>query len=123
MNKQLLKDCLGWGLALWLIGYILGIVLFYVVPKDLIGYFIMPIGTIIMLWVLFKKIKSTSFTYYLILSFAWVLIAVVFDYLFMVKALNSGQSYYKADIYLYYILTFIIPLVVGCKKKLTLPLK
>ncbi|MFA5080819.1 MAG: hypothetical protein WC472_04345 [Candidatus Paceibacterota bacterium] len=123
MNKQLLKDFLGWGLILWLIGYILGIVLFFVVPKNLIGYFIMPIGTIIMLWVLLKKIKSKSFTYYLILSLAWTLIAIIFDYFFMVKVFNLGQSYYKADVYLYYVLTFVIPLVVGCKKKLNLPLK
>jgi len=28
MSKQLLKDSLGWGLILWFIGYIMGIVFF-----------------------------------------------------------------------------------------------
>lgn len=117
MNKQLLKDSLGWGFVLWLIGYILGIVFFFIVPQNLIGYFIMPIGIIITFWVLFIKIKSNSFKYYLILSFAWTLIAVIFDYIFIVKGFNSGQSYYKVDVYLYYVLTFIMPLLVGWKKK------
>jgi len=117
MNKQLLKDSLVWGLALWLIGYVLGIVFFFIVPKNMIGYFIMPIGIIITLWVLFKKIKSNYFNYYLVLAFVWMLIAVILDYFFIVKGFNSGQGYYKADVYLYYILTFVMPLLAGLKKK------
>ena len=55
MNKQLLKDGLGWGFLLWLIGYILGIVFFMFVPPTMIGFVVMPIGIVITLWVLFKK--------------------------------------------------------------------
>ena len=36
--------------------------LFTIVPLCMIGWTIMPIGTAITLWVLFKKIKSDSFT-------------------------------------------------------------
>ena len=79
MNKQLLKDSLGWGLALWLIGYVLGIILISLVPSSLIGWIIMPIGIIITFWVLLKKVKSDSFQHYLILSLVWTAIAVVFD--------------------------------------------
>lgn len=117
MNKQLLKDSLGWGFALWLIGYILGFVFFAFVPKNMLGWVIMPIGTIITLWVLFKKIKGDSFKYYIKLALAWTLIAIVFDYFFMVKLLNPTDGYYKTDVYLYYTLTFILPLIAGCKKK------
>ena len=58
MNKQLLKNSLVWGFVIWLIGWILGIVLFAVVPPSMIGWVITPIGIMITLWVLFKKNKK-----------------------------------------------------------------
>ena len=117
MEKQLLKDALGWGFILWLIGYGLGMILFFVVPVSLIGWIIMPIGTIITLWVLFKKVKGDSLKYYFLVAAAWTLIAVVFDYLFLVKAFGPADGYYKLDVYLYYTLIFVLPLIVGWRKK------
>lgn len=117
MTKQFYKDAFGWGLLLWFIGYGLGMIFFSIVPKTMIGWFIMPIGIIITLWVLFKKIKADSFQYYVLLGVVWVLIAVVFDYLFLVKPFKLADSYYKLDVYLYYILTFILPVFVGSTKK------
>jgi hypothetical protein len=43
MDRQLLKDSLGWGSILWLIGYILigyilGIVRFFVLPPSWLGH-------------------------------------------------------------------------------------
>ncbi len=112
MNKQLVKDSLGWGFLLWLVGYILGFVLFFAVPPSLIGWVIMPIGVIITLWVLFNKIKSQDFRHYLILAIAWTVIAVVFDFLFIVQALKPTDGYYKLDVYVYYALTCALPLIV-----------
>lgn len=117
MTKQFYKDAFGWGLVLWFIGYVLGIILFALVSPAMIGWIIMPIGTIITLWVLFKKIKSDSFKYYLQLAIAWTLIAVVCDYLFLVKAFNPADGYYKLDVYLYYALIFILPLIAGSTKQ------
>ena len=117
MNKQLLKDSLGWGFILWLIGYLLGFVFFFVLPTSLIGWAIMPIGLAITLWVLLKKVNSESFEYFLILAVIWTAIAVAFDYLFIVKTLKPADGYYKLDVYLYYTLTFISPLIVGWLKK------
>ena len=57
INKQLLKDSLGWGFILWFIGYILGFIFFAIVPQNLIGWVIMPIGLIITLLILFKKVN------------------------------------------------------------------
>jgi len=111
INKQLVKDSLGWGFVLWLIGYILGFALFFAVPASLIGWVILPIGVVITFWVLFKKVKSENFRHYLILSVVWTVIAVVFDYLFIVKALNPADGYYKLDVYVYYALTFALPLI------------
>jgi hypothetical protein len=117
MKKQLLKDSLGWGLALWFIGYVLGIILIFLLPVSLVGWAIMPIGIIITFWVLLKKVKDGSFQQYLILAVVWTVIAVVFDYLFIVKAFQPEDGYYKLDVYLYYATTFISPLIVAWWKK------
>jgi hypothetical protein len=117
MDKQLLKDTLGWGIILWLIGYCLGFIFFFVLPISLIGWAIMPIGLIITLWVLLKKVKVGDFQYYFILSVIWTVIAVVFDYLFIIKTLKPADGYYKLDVYLYYVLTFISPLIIGLWKR------
>lgn len=112
-DKIFLKDAIGWGIILWLIGYVLGIVFFPVVPPAMIGWAIMPIGAPITLWVLFKKIKETNFGYYLKLAVVWTAIAVVFDYLFLVQVFKPADGYYKLDVYVYYALVFILPLVAG----------
>ena len=117
MNKQLLRDSLGWGLALWFIGYVLGVILIFLLPAPLIGWIIMPIGIMITFWVLLKKVKDDSFQYYLILAFIWTAIAVVFDYLFIVKAFKPADGYYKLDVYLYYAITFVSPIIVAWWKK------
>lgn len=117
LNKQVVRDSLGWGFVLWLIGYILGFVLFFALPPSLIGWVIMPIGVIITFWVLFRKVKSENFRHYLILAVVWTVIAVVFDYLFIVQALKPADGYYKLDVYVYYTLTFALPLIVYWWKK------
>lgn len=113
MNKQLIKYSFGWGVGLWFIGYILGIVFFAFVPNNLLGWVIMPIGITITLWVLFKKVKLDSFKNYLILAIIWTLIAIIFDYFFLVKLFKPADGYYKLDVYLYYITTFVLPTVFG----------
>lgn len=117
MNRQFLKDAFGWGFILWLIGYVLGIILFLVAPIPLIGWVITPIGIALTLWVLFKKVKWDLFRYYALIAFAWVVIAIIFDYLFIVKAFKPADGYYKPDVYLYYALIFALPLIVGWRKK------
>lgn len=116
MNKQLIKDTFGWGIGLWLIGYTLGIVLFMFVPHSIIGWIIAPIGATITLLVLSKKVKSNSLQDYLKLAVGWIIIAILFDYLFLVKMLKPEDGYYKLDVYLYYFLTLILPLLVGWRK-------
>ncbi len=119
MNRQLLKDTLGWGFLLWLIGYALGILLFAVLPPSILGWVIMPIGIVVTLWVLLKKVKGDSLQYFLKIAIIWTLIAVVCDYFFLVKLFKPADGYYKLDIYLYYALTFILPLVIGLRKNKT----
>jgi hypothetical protein len=116
MTKQLYKDAFGWGFILWFIGYSLGIMLFTVVPISVVGWIIMPIGTIITIWVLLNKVKADSFQYYTFLAVIWTLIAIVFDYFFLVRLFKPVDGYYKLDVYLYYTLTFALPLIVGWRK-------
>ncbi|OGL73727.1 hypothetical protein A3E39_04050 [Candidatus Uhrbacteria bacterium RIFCSPHIGHO2_12_FULL_60_25] len=117
MNKQFFKDAFGWGFILWLIGYAFGMILFPIVPISTIGWIIMPIGILITLWVLLKKVKADSFQQYVLLAVVWVSIAIVCDYFFLVKAFKPVDGYYKLDVYLYYALTFVLPLLVGWRKK------
>ena len=112
----LFKEALGWGILLWLVGYVLGIVLFFIVPPLMIGWVIMPIGVLLTLWVLLKKFQQRTFNYYLLFAVAWTLIAIVFDYFFLVKLFKPADGYYKLDVYIYYLLTFTLPLIVGWKK-------
>lgn len=110
-----MRAVLGWGFLLWLFGYILGIILFMFVPQSLLGWVIMPFGIIFTVWVLLKKVKPKS---YLTLAIVWTIMAVVLDYLFIVKLLNPADGYYKLDVFIYYGLTFLLPLVVGNRKNI-----
>jgi hypothetical protein len=118
MNKQFSKDALGWGFVLWLIGYALGMMLFALVPAILIGWIIMPIGTAIAIWIAFRKVKGDTLGYYCLVALVWLLIAVLGDYLFIVKAFKPADGYYKPDVYLYYALTLAIPLFAGWRRTL-----
>ena len=86
------------------------------VPTHLIGWVLSPIATVITLWVLIKKVTGASLKYYIQIAIAWVFIAVLFDYFFLVKLLKPADGYYKLDVYLYYALMFILPVVVGWYK-------
>jgi len=116
-KAKILLSNLFWGFILWLFGYILGIVFFAFVPKEQIGFYILPLGVVLTLWVLFKKIKREKFICYIGLGAIWTIMAVFLDYLFIVKMFQSAD-YYKPDVYLYYALTFILPTAVGWYKKL-----
>jgi hypothetical protein len=116
-NKKIkiLVNTLFWGFILWLFGYILGIVFFMFVPQEHIGWFILPLGVLFTLWVLVKKIKREEFMCYIGLGLIWTIMAVALDYVFLVKLFNS-IGYYKLDVYIYYILTFTIPILIGIYK-------
>ena len=113
MEKQTILDTLGWGIILWLIGYVLGIILFFVVPAPLIGWMILPVGIILTLWVLLARIGKRDLRYYALLAFAWTAIAISCDYLFIVILIHPAEPYYKADVYVYYLLMVILPLAAG----------
>lgn len=120
ISKQLLKDGFGWGFVLWFIGYILGIILFMLVPPWLLGWIITPIGTMLTIWVLNKKIADKGFSYYVALAVIWTILAILLDYFLLVRVFNPADGYYKFDVYLYYTLTFLLPIAVGWRKNIKL---
>jgi hypothetical protein len=116
MKGPFLRDALGWGFVLWLISYALGVALFAFVPASLIGWMIMPFAIALTLWVAFKKVKGSTPRYFGFVALVWLLIAVVGDYFFIVKAFAPADGYYKADVYLYYVVTLAIPLFAGWRR-------
>jgi len=112
-KKQFLKDGLGWGFVLWLLGYVLGIIFFSLVPGRLIGWFVTPLGIAAAILVLRYRVRGTTMQYYIAVAAAWLLIAVVCDFLFLVLAFHAHGYYKLPDVYFYYALTFVLPLAVG----------
>ena len=109
MNKLVLST-ICWGFLLWLVGYILGIILFFFAPKNLIGFIILPIGVVLTTYILNIKFKYKLFKHYAFIAVIWLLIALIFDYFFIVVLFNSS-NYYKSDVVIYYVITFILPFI------------
>ena len=76
----------------------------------------MPIGIVITLWVLYRKIHSEKFNYFLKLGVVWTVMAVILDYIFIVIMFAPEDGYYKLDVYFYYLFTLTLPLLVGWMK-------
>ena len=114
-KKKIFLNTIFWGFVLWLFGYVLGMILFAFASKDVIGWIILPLGVIVTLLVLFKKIKREEFGCYVGLGVIWTIMAVVLDYIFLVKLFGT-TDYYKFDVYLYYFLTLVLPIAVGWYK-------
>lgn len=114
--KRLLTDAAGFGFALWLIGFVLGMLFFVFVPVAIIGWFVLPLLIAATVFFSYKRFASSglSLVYYAVVALGWVLIAIVFDYIFLVNAFKV-QNYYDADVFLYYLSTFFIPLLTGLK--------
>lgn len=111
--KEKVTNMLLWGFILWLVGYIAGIVLFFVVPKDMIGWIITPFATLFTIWVLMRKVKRPELMCYFGTGLIWTIMAIALDYLFLVRPFKVESTYYKPDVFLYYFLTFALPIAVG----------
>lgn len=115
-KRQMLVDSLGLGLALWLAGYLSSLALFFVLPKGLLGWVLFAVFTPVTIYVAYLRFRrrGLSLGYLLFVAATWTAIAVLFDYLFIVQLFKS-QDYYAADVFLYYAVTFLIPLAIGLK--------
>jgi hypothetical protein len=107
--KFVIRDVLGWGLLLWLAGYLLGFVFYAVVPVALIGWFVMPFGIALTCLVLWQWVRVDRWSTAVLLGIGWSVIAVICDYVFIVRLLAPPDGYYKPDVYLYYLLMVLLP--------------
>jgi hypothetical protein len=113
--RKVLVDTIGIGVVLWAIGYAIGMILFALVPVTMIGWIALPIMAPITVYTSFARLKTGATAFHVLLvALAWTSIAVAFDYTFLVSAFDV-QSYYDADVIIYYALTFLIPASVGAK--------
>jgi hypothetical protein len=111
--KQGIKDTIGLGTGLWLFGYLASLLLFFSPFADSMGWIITAVFTpvtIAIAWWWFRA-RDLPFSYYAMVGVAWTVIAIVLDYLFIVRLFQT--SYYEIDVFVYYALTFLIPVGVG----------
>jgi hypothetical protein len=112
--KQWIKDTAGLGVVLWLIGYLASLVLFFSPYAGIMGWILLAVFTpvtIAVTWWWFRQRERLPLQYYACVGVAWTLIAVVLDYLFIVLMFQA--TYYESDVFVYYAVTFLIPLGVG----------
>jgi hypothetical protein len=111
--KQWIKDTAGLGTGLWLIGYLSSLVLFFSPFAGIMGWVLLAVFTpvtIAVAWWWFSA-RDLAIAYYAGVGIAWTVIAVVLDYLFIVLLFQA--TYYGSDVFVYYALTFLIPVGVG----------
>jgi hypothetical protein len=113
--QQWMKDMAGLGTGLWLIGYIASLALFFTPIWEIMGGWILliiftPI-TLAITWWWFRQQELLPLPYYAKVGIAWMVIAVVLDYLFIVRLFQA--TYYGTDVFVYYTVTFLIPVVIG----------
>jgi hypothetical protein len=111
MTTFIVRDVIGWGVGLWLFGYILGFVFYGLLPPALIGWYVMPLGIAATVLALWRWVTPTSWPEAAMLGLGWCVIAIVLDYLGIVTLLNPPDGYYKLDVYVYYLITLLLPLL------------
>lgn len=112
MNEWI-KDALCLGTFLWLIGYLASLVLFFTPFVENMGWiltaFFTPVTIAITWW--WFRLRGLPLIYFVKVGIVWVVIAVVLDYLFIVLLFQT--TYYSLHVFLYYALTFLIPVGIG----------
>lgn len=119
MSRKLI-DTLVLGIVVWTIGYAMG---FYIVtipgypevmlqPSILFG--LSAVGILVTggtAYLRFRKRSGLTWQYALLVGGSWLVVAVVFDFLFIVL-LFGAYGHYRPHILLYYLLTLIVPTIV-----------
>lgn len=111
--KEWIKDTVGLGTFFWMFGYLASIVLFFSPFAGTMGWIITAVFTpftIAITWWWFRE-RNLALTYYAVVGTVWTVVAVALDYLFIVQLFQA--TYYGPDVFVYYALTFLIPVGVG----------
>jgi len=119
LNRKLV-DTLFTGILVWAIGYAMG---FYIItipgypdvmmqPSVLIG--VSAVGILVtggIAYLRFRRRSGLGWGYALVVGASWLVVALVFDFLFIVL-LFGAYGYYRPHILVYYLLTLIVPTIV-----------
>ena len=122
MDKKFIRtkliDIFVFGILIWFIGYVASIVLYPFIPSNLLGWILCIIFTPITFLIAYFRFKERKqpMKCYIGVAVFWTVIAVIFDYLFIVRLFHA-VDYYKADVFVYYSVTFLIPIIIGLSKK------
>ena len=113
-RRERLIDTLGLGFFLWFLGYIASVILYFLVPSEVIGWILFVLLTPVFVVITLARFRERLLPvrYYVVVSVTWTGIAIVFDYLFIVL-IFSPENYYHLSVLLYYLETFLVPLIVG----------
>jgi len=113
-RREQVIDTLGLGFFLWFIGYIASIVLYFLVPSDVIGWILFVLFTPVLIIITLARFRKRflPLRYYAIVAVTWTGIAIVADFLFIVLLFNPG-NYYHPSVMVYYLEMFLVPLVTG----------
>jgi predicted branched-subunit amino acid permease len=78
------------GFLVWLIRYLAGIALYFVLSPDVLGLVVFAVFTPIVVFLCYRRFgrRKESISYYVFVAAVWLIMAVVFDYLFLVKLLR-----------------------------------
>ncbi len=111
--KQAAKDAFLLGTGFWLLGYIASLLLYATPLYPVMGWIMIAVFTPVTLGITWRYFSSRSLPlrYYAAIGLSWTAIAVVLDYLFIV--LLFAATYYGSDVFVYYAITFAVPVCVG----------
>ena len=113
--EQVLRDTLGMGVLLWLAGYLASMAVYFSsLPYNLWGRVVLVLYIPFAIWATawYFTGRSLPLWYYAAVGIAWSLAAIVLDYPFIVLRFGAFR-YYTPDVYLYYALMFLIPVMIG----------
>ncbi len=111
--KEWIRDMVGLGMGFWLLGYLLSLALFFSPFASSMGWILLAVCTpvtIAITWWWFRR-RDLPLVYFVKVGLAWTVIAIVLDFLFIIILLQA--TYYGPDVFVYYALTFLIPVGVG----------
>jgi hypothetical protein len=111
--KQWVADFVLLGLLLWLIGYLASLALFFSPFASEMGWILLvactPVAVAITYWRFRGRVLPLA--YYAKAGLCWMALAIVLDYIFIVLLFTA--TYYGADVFVYYVVTFLVPVCVG----------
>lgn len=108
--KGCLKYCLGYGIIIWMVAYIIATMFVAYEETGLIANIVTTTAVLIVTYLLAKRLQISSRLHMLKFSFSWVIVLIIFDALFTVPFTGWG-FFCECHIWLAYGAVFLAPLL------------